>query len=111
MSSQMNDPKADDRLTEDQRFQDSETSTIDPLHAIMRCICEGGGNPMSQATILKTFSDAGNPRTFEGTVFADSIERGIREGYLETIAGVGWRVTENGRSAIGPMLEMELKFV
>lgn len=108
----MNDPVADERLTDDQRFQNSETSTIKPIHAVMRALAENGGTPKDTTAIIRAFHDAGSTRAFEDGQLVEVLEEGLREGWVEKLGEVGtYRLTENGRNEIGPMMEMELKYV
>lgn len=111
MSSQMDDPNADDRLSEDQRFQQSEHSTIKPLHALVRCLAQTGDAPMDKTQILRTFFEAGSARVWEEGQLDVTLDEGMRKGLIAEVTGLGWVSTEAGRSEIGPMLEMDLKYV
>lgn len=109
--SSLDDPKADDSLTEDDRFRNSKRSTIDPLHAVLRALSETGGRPLDVPGIKNLFTEAGSVRSFDDDDLIELLEEGVSQGYIEKMGDIGWRVNENGRSLIGPVLEMELKYV
>jgi hypothetical protein len=109
--SNLDDPKSSDNLTEDDRFRNSKRSTIDPLHAVLRALSETGGRPLDVEGIKRLFTEAASSRSFDNDDLTELLEAGVAEGYVEKMGDIGWRVTENGRSLIGPVLEMELKFV
>jgi hypothetical protein len=103
--------KDDDRLTEDDRFRNSKTSTINPMHAVMRCVSEFGGAVVDNSKIVKAFFDAGSSRVWDADELNEALAEGVEKGFLDKIERVGYRLTETGRNEIGPMLEMELKYV
>lgn len=104
-------PDKDDRLTEDDRFHNSDRTSIKPVHAVLRCLASFGDITVSNGQIVKAFFDAGSSRQWDEDSLAEALMEGVEAGWIDQIPDIGHRLTETGRNEIGPMMEMELKYI
>lgn len=89
----------------------ASSGVISPMIAAMRAIYEGKGNPMDQTAILKAFFDSKSERVWPTGLLDKSLGDAVKAGFLQNVDGIGWRLTDSGRSELGPMLETDLAFV
>ncbi len=104
-------PDQDDRLTEDDRFRDSNRTSIKPVHAVLRCLASFGDIAVSNSAIVKAFFDAGSSRQWDSDSLEEALMEGMEAGWINQVPDIGHRLTESGRNEIGPMMEMDLKNV
>lgn len=88
-----------------------KAGVISPMHAVLRCLIEFAGIPMDQDSIIEKFQEVGSNRIWNKATLNEALGLGVREGFVENIDEIGWKITEAGRGEIGPMIETELKYI
>lgn len=95
----------------DRQPQRASAGVISPMMAAMRAIHAGGGTPMDQTAIIKVFAEARSERIWSAGVLNQALGEGVKNGFLQNDDELGWRLTDSGRSELGPMLETDLRYV
>ena len=75
--------------------------------AVLVCLASSNG-PMTTETIMITFAKVGSARKFGDAELREMLDISIKEGLVEELNTGFYRISSEGRTALGPLVERPL---